>query len=776
VRRLVIVRLMLVTFGILLMGHVAPAQAQLYDDFNATKIDPDKWVGVQAQDAGEEGGLRLIRRIELDGTEGHLVLSHRVVGGTFTNTGLRISRNRLRIVQDPNAITAVRFDVMVRDFSMLGCSASSSVSGVRAGFIGFLFNDGSSTDPQDATGDIIGIVGLSRISSSTDSTGIVRAVGILARCIERTCSGQLTTFTVLDLGPVATGETVTLAMNWDRVEKKLDFQKNAEAVHSIAYTQDDSRPPIFSLKALEARGQAANCTVGPRPFADVTGVFDNVLVFRTTNARPVANAQSVTTPEDTAISVVLTGGDAETTATNLTYTVVSGTTKGALTDTGQVRTYTPNADFSGTDSFTFVVTDRGAPDNCGTPGPSCAAALTSAPATVTITVTPVNDPPVLTVPGPMTVNEGTAISFTLSATDVDGPFPLIFSASNLPTGATLTPQSGTSALFAWTPNSAQGGSNPYLVQFTVSDGQLSDTKVVSITVNDTIADRDGDGIPDALDNCPDEPNPTQTDVCHNSPQPVAPTQTVTQVDGQIPVTFTATVTNDKTDISFLPPSLFTVNCRVINNATGSVVPVGQIPESGPFVLNLGEVNRPGDLVKIAAGATATFSTTFDLRTYYPNLPNGSFTTICTYVQFGQILNPTADDPPLWTGEIQAPPQTVFVGQYQFVGFFSPLPSAKVTQRKTVPVKFALKDSTGAFVTNCTCTLAVQPLDSSGNPSGPAFPAIPTSGSSDQFKYDVKNNQYVFNLSGKSLPLGRVQLQTNLHDGSQPRTLDVIVTR
>ena len=92
------------------------------------------------------------------------------------------------------------------------------------------------------------------------------------------------------------------------------------------------------------------------------------------------------------------------------------------------------------------------------------------------------------------------------------------------------------------------------------------------------------------------------------------------------------------------------------------------------------------------------------------------------------------------------------------------------------MKFALKDSTGAFVTNCTCTLAVQPLDSSGNPSGPAFPAIPTSGSSDQFKYDVKNNQYVFNLSGKSLPLGRVQLQTNLHDGSQPRTLDVIVTR
>src|SRR5437867_4076449 len=220
-------------------------------------------------------------------------------------------------------------------------------------------------------------------------------------------------------------------------------------------------------------------------------------------------------------------------------------------------------------------------------------------ATVSIAVSPVNDPPVLTVPGPMTVNEGTSISFTVTATDVDGPFPLIFSVSNLPTGATLTPQSnGTSAVFTWTPTSAQGGPNPYLVQFTVCDGQQAcDTRVVSITVNDTIADRDGDGVPDAVDNCPDDPNATQVDACHNSPQATTGTQTVTRLDSTIPVTFTATVTSDKSDISFLPPTLFTVNCKVINNATASVVPVGQIPETGPFVLNLGAAGRPGDLVR-----------------------------------------------------------------------------------------------------------------------------------------------------------------------------------
>src|SRR5262249_12683691 len=60
--------------------------------------------------------------------------------------------------------------------------------------------------------------------------------------------------------------------------------------------------------------------------------------------------------------------------------------------------YTPAAGYSGLDSFTFTVTDRGDPDNCGTPGLTCAAALTSVPATVTITVTgTANAPPLFDV-------------------------------------------------------------------------------------------------------------------------------------------------------------------------------------------------------------------------------------------------------------------------------------------------------------------------------------------------------------------------------------------
>src|SRR5262249_48666108 len=124
-------------------------------------------------------------------------------------------------------------------------------------------------------------------------------------------------------------------------------------------------------------------------------------------------------------------------------------------------------------------------------------------------------PPVLTVPGPITVNEGQSFTFTVSASDLGTPSAsLVFSASSLPLGATFD---GTTQTFAWTPNSAQGGANPYLISFTATNGQSTDTKTVRVTVNDTLPDADGDGVPDAIDNCPNDYNPDQVDICHNSP-------------------------------------------------------------------------------------------------------------------------------------------------------------------------------------------------------------------------------------------------------------------
>jgi hypothetical protein len=88
------------------------------------------------------------------------------------------------------------------------------------------------------------------------------------------------------------------------------------------------------------------------------------------NRAPVANAQSVTTPQDTAKPIVLSGSDPDGDA--LTYTVVSAPSHGVVTGTAPNVTYTPAAGYSGPDSFTFKVND-------GT--------VDSAPATVSMTVT-----------------------------------------------------------------------------------------------------------------------------------------------------------------------------------------------------------------------------------------------------------------------------------------------------------------------------------------------------------------------------------------------------
>jgi len=84
---------------------------------------------------------------------------------------------------------------------------------------------------------------------------------------------------------------------------------------------------------------------------------------------PVADDQEVLADKDTAVTVTLTGSDVD--GDNLIFSVESGPVNGTLSGALPDLTYTPNADFTGSDSFTFKVSD-------GTAG--------SAEATVTILI------------------------------------------------------------------------------------------------------------------------------------------------------------------------------------------------------------------------------------------------------------------------------------------------------------------------------------------------------------------------------------------------------
>ncbi len=112
-----------------------------------------------------------------------------------------------------------------------------------------------------------------------------------------------------------------------------------------------------------------------------------------TNDDPVAVAQAVSTAEDTALAITLAGTDTD--GDPLTFAV--GTpSNGTLSGTAPNLTYTPDANFNGSDSFTFTVND-------GT--------TSSAAATVSISVTAVNDPPILAaLPAPVTARKTPARS------------------------------------------------------------------------------------------------------------------------------------------------------------------------------------------------------------------------------------------------------------------------------------------------------------------------------------------------------------------------------
>ncbi len=114
------------------------------------------------------------------------------------------------------------------------------------------------------------------------------------------------------------------------------------------------------------------------------------------NDAPTANAQSVNVSEDGQVTITLSGSDVETADANLTFTVTSLPTTGALTFGGvdvqigdafagpPALVFEPAAGSGATSAaFDFTVTDRGDPDNA--PGDP---AQTSAAATVTINVVP----------------------------------------------------------------------------------------------------------------------------------------------------------------------------------------------------------------------------------------------------------------------------------------------------------------------------------------------------------------------------------------------------
>ncbi len=182
------------------------------------------------------------------------------------------------------------------------------------------------------------------------------------------------------------------------------------------------------------------------------------------NDPPVADDQVVNTDEDTSVNITLTASDPE--GDPLTFAVVTEPAYGTLSGTIPNLTYTPDTDYFGSDSFTFAANDGMFDSNT---------------ATISITVNPVNDPPVLASINDQVLDEGTTLNVVISATDPDGDV-ISLSASGLPAFATLTDNGDGTGILALAPGFDDAGVYPG-VAITASDGNLSDTETFTITVN-----------------------------------------------------------------------------------------------------------------------------------------------------------------------------------------------------------------------------------------------------------------------------------------------------
>ena len=189
------------------------------------------------------------------------------------------------------------------------------------------------------------------------------------------------------------------------------------------------------------------------------------LTITSVNDVPVSATASATTAEDTSVEIPLTATDVE--GDDLTYSVVTAPEHGTVSISGSTATYTPEANYNGSDSFAFKANDGTADSNTSS---------------VTLTITSVNDAPVFASALAVSVSESTATDttiLTLSATDPEGSsITYTLSESTAPFAVRNTSELYlTQALDYETTTS-------YSLEVTASDGDLSTTTSLTITVED----------------------------------------------------------------------------------------------------------------------------------------------------------------------------------------------------------------------------------------------------------------------------------------------------
>lgn len=370
--------------------------------------------------------------------------------------------------------------------------------GLCSGQLFFDLSHRYADDPPGATDTYaIGVTatdvsgGVGTASASATVRNVAPTVTVQAACNDPLCLGFFSRLEVDDGNSVTVRGRVTdpgtddgtLVIDWgDGTEATtIDLGCGTGGVCSQAplhtsracgiFTVGTSGCGYFSVSHLYAAPSTGDgYVIGLTATDDDGGIGTASATAIVRSLGPVARDASVETDEDEPLEIDLAdhvdGNGAA--AEDLTYSIVTEPTLGALTGSGATWTYTPDLDVNGEDEFTFEVCDLEA--LCDT-------------ATVSITVVPVNDAPVAR-DDEFTTVEDVPLDISIADllandTDVDDVLGASgFSIESGPSAGTLTP---IAAGYEYTPDLDVFGEDSFVYEICDAGG-LCDTATVRVTV------------------------------------------------------------------------------------------------------------------------------------------------------------------------------------------------------------------------------------------------------------------------------------------------------
>ncbi len=414
--------------------------------------------------------------IHLGSSQGVLIQSSNgvLVGGTAPESGNTIAFNSSRGVANHIAFHTTSIQDAILSNRIYG----NDGLGIDLDYDGVTPNDVNDVDGGANNRQNFPVI------TSASSTGIVTTItGTLNSTANSTFRLQFFSSPTADSSGYGEGQTylgsidVTTPLAGNDVNYTVALASAVPVGHVITATATD-------ITLFDHDSNAATAMV-PR---NNTSEFSFNRVVVSGNQAPVSNGDSfsvaeggtlaqtdgrgTTTPGNATDNGVL-ANDTDADGNTLTAILIGGPANAAsftLNADGSFS-YVHNGSETTSDSFSYRTNDGTVDGNV---------------ATVAITVTPVNDAPVLAPIGNRSTDEDALLSISVTSSDIDTPSNgLSLNVGGLPAGATFVNTGNGTGQLSWTPADGQQGT--YSVTFTVSDNgspSLSDSETITITVRE----------------------------------------------------------------------------------------------------------------------------------------------------------------------------------------------------------------------------------------------------------------------------------------------------